>query len=161
MAFDAFLKIDDIPGESKDSKHADWIEIIDFVHSVSQPVSSTASSAGGAATERANFSTINISKLVDMASPKLYEACFTGKHIKEVIIEVFRAGGEKEKYLEIKMEQVLIAYFEQGGGENFPVERVSFAPGKINMIYSRQKREDGTGGGSVATGWDLRANKQI
>ena len=27
MAFDAFLKIDGIPGESSDEKHADWIEI--------------------------------------------------------------------------------------------------------------------------------------
>ncbi|WP_353327541.1 type VI secretion system tube protein Hcp, partial [Chitiniphilus shinanonensis] len=27
MAFDAFIKIDGIPGESTDDKHKDWIEI--------------------------------------------------------------------------------------------------------------------------------------
>jgi hypothetical protein len=32
MAFDAFLKIDGIPGESTDDKHKDWIEILSFAH---------------------------------------------------------------------------------------------------------------------------------
>jgi len=36
---------------------------------------------------------------------------------------------------------------------------VSFAPGKIVMTYSQQKREDGTLAGSVSAGWDLIANK--
>ncbi len=27
MAFDAFIKIGDIPGESTDDKHKDWIQI--------------------------------------------------------------------------------------------------------------------------------------
>ena len=30
MAFDAFLKIDGIPGESTDDKHKDWIEVLSF-----------------------------------------------------------------------------------------------------------------------------------
>jgi len=156
--FDAFLKVDGIPGESKDAQHTDWIEITNFNHGVNQPYSTTVSSAGGATAERANFTTFNITKLVDKASVKLFEACFTGKHINEVVIEVFRAGGNKEKYLDIKMEKVLIANFNQGGGDEFPVENVSFAPAKIVMTYIQQKREDGTGGGSVSAGWDLMTN---
>jgi bacteriocin-like protein len=31
-AYDAFLKIDGIPGESTDDKHKDWIEILSFNH---------------------------------------------------------------------------------------------------------------------------------
>ena len=30
MAFDGFIKIDGIPGESTDDKHKDWIEILSF-----------------------------------------------------------------------------------------------------------------------------------
>lgn len=161
MAFDAFLKIDGIPGESQDDKHKNWIELTNFSHGVTQPYSSTASSSGGAATERANFSTFNISKLVDLASPKLFEACFTGKHLKEVIIEVCRAGGNKEKYLEIKMEKVLIANFSQSGGGEFPFESVSFGAAKIVMTYIQQKREDGTAGGNVSAGWDMMSNKIV
>jgi type VI secretion system secreted protein Hcp len=119
----------------------------------------TVSSAGGATAERANFSSFTVTKLVDKASPKLFEACFTGRHIKEVIIEVCRAGGDKEKFMEIKMEQVLICNYDHDGGGDFPLETVCFAPGKINMVYTQQKRTDGIGGGCVAAGWDLIANK--
>lgn len=105
MAFDAFMKIDGIPGESSDDKHKDWIEIASFAHSMKQPASATA----GASAERVNHNTFDIRHLLDKASPKLYEACCTGKHIKEIIIELCRAGGDKMKYLEIKMEQVLVS----------------------------------------------------
>ncbi len=47
MAFDAFLKIDGIPGESSDENHKDWIELTSFKHGLNQPASATASSAGG------------------------------------------------------------------------------------------------------------------
>ncbi|MDR2014384.1 MAG: type VI secretion system tube protein Hcp [Azoarcus sp.] len=159
MAFDAFLKVDGIPGESKDDRYKNWIEIKTFAHGVDQPVSRTVSSAGGATAERADFEPVTITKEVDISSPKLWEASYTGKHIKEVIIELCRAGGNKEKYLEIRMENVLVSNFRQGSGGEFPVEHVSFAPGKITMTYNQQKREDGMGGGCVAAGWDLQTNK--
>ena len=108
MAFDAFLKIDGIPGESSDDKHKDWIEIVSFTHSMEQPASATASNAGGATAERVNHGTFNITHLLDKASPKLYDAVCTGKHIKEVILELCRAGGDKMKYMEVRLEQVLV-----------------------------------------------------
>ncbi len=55
MAFDAFLKIDGIPGESTDDKHKDWIEITSYSQAIHQPASSTASSVGGASAERVNI----------------------------------------------------------------------------------------------------------
>ena len=33
MAVDMFLKLDAIKGESADSKHKDWIEVLDFSRS--------------------------------------------------------------------------------------------------------------------------------
>jgi len=161
MAFDAFMRVADIPGESKDSKHTDWIEILSFRHGAVQPVSSTVSSAGGATAERVDFTPFTISKLVDKASPELWKACFTGKHIKEVVIHINRSGGDKQKYLEIKMEKVLITSFEQAGSDDFPEEIISFAPGKIEMEYSQQSREDGSLQGSIAAGWDLTTNKAV
>ena len=155
MAFDAFLKIDGVPGESTDDKHKEWIEIKAYSHGVHQPASSTASSSGGASAERATFSDFSIAKMVDKATPKLFEACCLGKHIKEVIIEVCRAGGDKQKFLEIHMEQVLISSYSQDAGGEFPTESIDFNPGKLKIVYSQQKREDGSLGGNVSGGWDL------
>lgn len=161
MAFDAFLKIDGIPGESSDDKHAEWIEITSFNHSMEQPASATASNAGGATAERVNHGTFNFTHLLDKASPKLYEAVCTGKHIKEVTLELCRAGGDKLKYMEIKLEQVLVSSIAPSGaaGRDFPSEDVSFSYGKIKWTYTQQKRADGAGGGNVSAGWDLTANK--
>lgn len=55
MAFDAFIYIDGIEGESTDDKHQGWSEILSFGCGHSQTVSRTASSAGGAGAERADF----------------------------------------------------------------------------------------------------------
>lgn len=161
MAFDAFVKIDGIPGESTDDKHMDWIEVIHFRQGMAQPSSATASSAGGATAERVNFDTFNVKHLMDKASAKIYEACASGRHIKEVILEICRAGGDKQKYLEIKLEQVIVSSVETDGtaGEGFPSETVRFSYGKIKWTYTQQKRADGTGGGNVSGGWDLTTNK--
>ena len=161
MAFDAFIKIDGIPGESSDAKHAEWVEIVSFSHSMDQPASATASSAGGATAERVNHSTFNFTHLLDKASPKLYEACCTGKHIKEVTLELCRSGGDKVKYMEIKLEQVLISSIAPTGSADtdFPREAVKLSYGKIKWTYTQQKRADGAGGGNVSAGWDLTTNK--
>lgn len=161
MAFDAFLKIDGIPGESSDDKHKDWIEIVSFTHSMEQPASATASNAGGATAERVNHGTFNITHLLDKASPKLYDAVCTGKHIKEVILELCRAGGDKMKYMEVRLEQVLVSRIAPYGsvGDGFPSETLSLSYGKIKWTYTQQKRADGAGGGNVSAGWDLTTNK--
>jgi len=162
MAFDGFIKIEGIPGESMDDQHKDWIEVTHFDHALEQPASATASSVGGATAERINHKPFVIEHLIDKASPKIYEACCKGTHIKEINFELCRAGGDKVKYFEIKLTQALITKVEPKGtanDEGFPSERVYFTYGKIEWKYVQQKREDGTGGGTIAAGWDLTTNK--
>jgi type VI secretion system secreted protein Hcp len=163
MAFDAFLKIDGIPGESTDDKHKDWIELLSYSFGMDQPSSATDSSAGGGTTERVDIQDFEVVKHLDKASTKLYENCCTGKHIATVTMELCRAGGDKLKYLEVKMENVVISRAKSTGKsestDGFPTESVSFNFGKVKWTYTQQKRADGSGGGNVAGGWDLTANK--
>ncbi len=165
MAFDAFLKISDIPGESTDDKHKDWIEVLSFSCGVSQRASGSASTGGGATAERADFQDFSIVKTLDKASPKLALACAGGTHIKEVVLELCRAGGDKVKYMEYKLSHAVISSVRPGGsaqgGETLPLEEVSFNYGKIEWTYVQQKRADGSGGGQVAAGWDLEKNKKV
>jgi type VI secretion system secreted protein Hcp len=165
MAFDAFLKIDGVPGESSDDKHKDWIEILSYSMGITQPTSGSASTSGGATSERAHFQDFSIVKALDKASPKIALACAGGDHIKSVIVELCRAGGDKVKYMEYKMSNCIISSFRPGGsahgGETLPLEEVSFNYGKIEWTYTQQKRADGAGGGQVAAGWDLQLNKKV
>jgi type VI secretion system secreted protein Hcp len=161
MAFDSFLKIDGIPGESTDDGHKDWIELVSFSHNMEQPVSGTASSVGGATSERINHGFFDVVHLYDKASPKIADACCTGRHIKEITIDVCRAGDGKQKYAQIKLEQAVICKVSLIGGslEDFPSEALSFSYGKITWKYFQQDRASGKEIGQVAAGWDLTTNK--
>lgn len=161
--FDAFCKVDGVDSESTDDKHPNWIEILSFSHNINQAASATKSSTGGASSGRCEHADFVIVKQLDKASPKLYELCSSGKHIKEILIEFCRAGGDKVKYMEIKMEEVIISSVSPGGSakgsDDIPSEEVRFNYGKIKWTYTQQKRADGSGGGNVTGGWDLTANK--
>jgi type VI secretion system secreted protein Hcp len=161
MAFDAFLKIDGITGESTDDKHKDWIEVLSYSWGANQPTSGTASSSGGASAERANFHDFTIEKTLDMASPKLAIACAGGQAFKSVSLELCRAGGDKMKYMEYKLTNCIISSITNNGGGGEPSESLSFNYGKVELTYVQQKRADGTAGGNVAAGWDLQLNKKV
>jgi type VI secretion system secreted protein Hcp len=154
-----YLKVDDCPGESTDGEHAEWIEILDFNHEIVQPASTTASTAGGGTTARCVHKDFTIKKFVDKASPKLYQFCCSGKHIKNVKLEFFRAGGDKRvKYLEIAMEDVVVSRASPKAGTDFPYEEIDFNYASIKWTYSQQKREDGTQAGQTTGGWSLLKN---
>ena len=162
MAFDAFLKIDGIAGESTDDKHSEWIEVLSYSWGAHQPTSASASSSGGASHERANFQDFSIVKVLDKATPKLALACAGGDHIASITLELCRAGQEKVKYMEYKLTNCIISSISNGGGGGGEIsESLSINYGKIEWTYTQQKRADGSGGGQVAAGWDLQVNKKV
>ena len=161
MAFDAFIKIDGIEGESTDEKHAGWIEVTSYNTGLSQTVSSTASSAGGASAERADFQDFSITKQIDKASPKLAVACADGTHISSIVVELCRSGTDKVKFMEYKMTNCIISGTSTTGGGEFPTENVTIDYGKIEWSYTQQKRKGGGAAGNVASGWDLEKNCKV
>lgn len=163
MAFDAFIWIDGITGESKDAAHNDWIEVSSFNLSASQDISRTASSTGGATVGRVYLSDFSIVKVVDCATPKIFQACCAGQHIKKVVMSLHRAGGDKQKYMEITFEEVIVSGVYSGNllthePAAFPEEVINFDYAKINFLYSQQSRTTGLTVGQVSTGWDRTKN---
>jgi type VI secretion system secreted protein Hcp len=162
MAFDAFVKIEDIEGESTDDKHQGWIEVISYTTGVNQSASSTASSAGGGSAERANFAPFTFVKLLDKASPGLALACADGTHIDTITVQICRAGTEKLKFMEYKLSDCIISSVKTTGtGGDLPAESVSIAFGKILWAYTQQKRQGGSAAGNVAAGWNLMKNSKM
>jgi type VI secretion system secreted protein Hcp len=161
MAFDAFVKIDGIEGECSGQDHQGWIEVLYYKTKLNQNVSSTASSAGGASAERADFSDFVITKNLDKASPKIALTCAEGTHIDTILIELCRAGTDKVRVMEYKLTNCLISKVRSGGGEKiFPMETIEINFGKIEWCYIQQKRRGGGTAGNIASGWSVERNSR-
>ena len=162
MAFDAFMKIDGIEGESTDDKHQGWIELIRYGTALKQTVSTTVSSAGGASAERADFSDFLIRKFIDKSSPKLALACADGTHIDQIVVELCRAGTEKVTFMTYTLKNCLIRKVITTNGNdtaaNFPAETVKINYGRIEWRYTQQDRKGGGASGYSVSGWDLQRN---
>jgi type VI secretion system secreted protein Hcp len=164
MPFDGFLKIAGIDGESTDDKHKGWIEVLSFSMGVAQARSGTHSGSGSKAGQRADFADFNFVHTVDKASPKLFQYCASGEHVKDVSLEVCKAGGDKQKYLVYKFSDVLVSSVRPGGSgqgvDALPVEDVSLNFGKVEITYTVIDAK-GKPAGDVSAGWNLDTNAKI
>jgi type VI secretion system secreted protein Hcp len=158
MAFDAFIKIDGIEGESTDDQHQSWIEVLHHQMGITQKVSTTASSAGGGTTGRATFQDLSFTKLLDKATPKLALACADGTHIDKIVPEVCRAGTDKVKFMTFELSNCIISKVLMESGGSLPFENVGITYGRVQWCYTLQIRAGGGAAGNVATGWDLQRN---
>lgn len=98
---------------------------------------------------------------MDKATPKLFELCCNGSHIGKVVIRIHRSGGERFKYLDIVLEEVLISVISGQGAEHagFAIEDLALNYGRIKFDYSLQRRADGGMACIVSGGWDRTSNK--
>jgi type VI protein secretion system component Hcp len=108
-------------------------------------VSVLASRAGGASAAKSSVKEISVTKSVDKSSAKLFQACATGVHYKNVTISLRKAGGSSKKsgqvYLQYNLQQVFISSIQSAGsaGQPKPAEQVSFSYGSIKVEYAQQK----------------------
>jgi len=157
---DMFLKLDGVEGESNDKSHKGEIEILSFSFGAVQPGS--AGRGGGAGVGKVQIQDFNFAKYFDKASPKLFEACATGKHLPKVTLTCRKAGGSQQEYLKITMSEALVASIQNSGsgGETLPTESVSLNFTKIEIEYKPQDEKGGLGG-VVKAGWDSAQNQKV
>jgi type VI secretion system secreted protein Hcp len=156
MAVDMFLKIDGIDGESVDSKHAKWIEVLSFSWGISDGSRTTNQPGKASKASKVTVSDFSIMKTLDKATPKLFHKCCEGEHVADVSLEVMRSGGEKQlEYLKIKLTDVLISSVSPGGNVgNLPVETVSFSFASSMISVADEKGGFESVGGCGATSFD-------
>ena len=157
---DYFLKLDGISGESKDSKHKGEIEVLSF--SFGETQSRPSGTGGGAGAGKVKMSDFSFTARTTKASPQLFLSCAQGKHLKEAILTVRKAGGSQQEYLIIKLNDVLVSAYALGSaeGESEPHDAFSLNFIKLSYDYKPQKA-DGSLDAPVHAGWDLTKNVKI
>lgn len=157
MAVDMFIKIDDIKGESLDSKHKDEIQVLAWSWGMTQSGSTHISTGGGAG--KVNVQDISFTKWIDKSSVTLLTNCATGKHMKIGLLTVRKAGEKPLEYLKIHIEDMLISSISTGGsgGEDRLTENVTLNFARYKVEYTPQKA-DGSGEAAVFSNFDIQKN---
>jgi type VI secretion system secreted protein Hcp len=160
-AVDYFLKIEGIDGESADAKHKGEIDLDSWTWGESQ--GGTMAFGGGGGAGKVQMQDFHFTMKVNKATPKLILACASGEHIKKAVLTCRKAGKEQQEFLKYTFSDILISSYQTGGASNggvIPNDQIAFNYGKMEVEYKEQKA-DGTMGGPIKTGWDLKANKKV
>lgn len=157
MAVDMFLKLDDVKGESRDDKHKDEVDVLAWSWGMSQ--SGTMHSGGGGGAGKVSVQDLSLTKYVDKASPNLVMASCNGKHYKEALLTVRKAGEKPLEYIKITMKEVLVSSISTGGsgGEDRLTENVTLNFAEFKIEYTPQK-PDGSGEAAVEAAWNIAKN---
>jgi type VI secretion system secreted protein Hcp len=159
LAVDAFLKIDGVKGESADAKHKDEIDVVSwsFGETHSGPVRT-----GGAGAGKVNMQDFKFTMRTNIASPKLFQVCASGEHLQKAVLTVRRSDQTQAEFLQIWLSDVMVSSFVNMGssGPNtpYPMEEIMLNFASIKIEYKPMK-PDGSLGGPVYGGWNVKTNK--
>jgi type VI secretion system secreted protein Hcp len=142
MAFDAFLKIEGIKGESTDKGHPDEIEIESFSWGVTN--TGSASGGGGGGGGKAVAQDFHFTTGLSKASPNLMLACATGRHFPSATLTCRKAGGDKAvEFLKIKLSDCIVSSYQTGGtaegDADVPTDQFSLNFAKIDFLYTQPR----------------------
>jgi len=159
MAYDAFLKLDGLTGESTDDKHKGEVELKFWSFGVDHK-QTIGSATGGAGSGKAAFNALIVEKVVDKASPVLFQNCASGDHFKTGVLTLRKAGGTQLEYLKWNLDTVFVTNvdFSSNTADEVVTERVHLA--KASVDYQAQGADGKPMGGPVHGGWDILTNKK-
>lgn len=176
MAFEIFLKLDGIEGESTTKGHDKEIEVLSYDQSVAAALYREGG-GGGIGAGKATFSAVRIRKLLDSASIPIALACASGLHLASARISFRRPSPPLDFYV-VTLEDVIVTHagqcastdvqaplkFETLGksptGPAALLEEVTLNFAAIRWEY-RQMAPKGNALAPIAGGWDLNGNRKL
>ena len=131
------LKVDGIKGESDKAKFSDKTELLGVVMEGSS--SQGSATGGGMAVGKRSYQPIIILKQTGASSPLLFQSFFTGKHIKEIVIEYYKTDNKTGAQIldySLTLKNVIITGFKQFAG---PLKNERFDPANDNLLCDEIK----------------------
>ena len=146
-ASDMFLLLEGIPGESADSRHKDWIDIIAFTKAMSRSQTNL------------TFSELWLQKDQDKSSPLLALRAANGARIPRAVLELIHPGETRLRFYQVVLSNSTVRTWQIGGsaGQDKPSEAVGLNYEWISWTYTEF---DATGRrrGDISAYWDLVRN---
>lgn len=150
LAQNYFMKFHGIVGETKDQYHKGWSDVLALNYELNVEDISSSRNRGHF------YSAISIVKKIDKSSPKIMEACATGKVIPVVLIEVSISGKVIYKY-DLRNVQ-LTNYSIEGAKSDIPQEKYTLEHEEIKVTYFMFDNS-GKPQGQIDTKMNLKLNR--
>jgi type VI secretion system secreted protein Hcp len=156
---DYFLKIDGVPGESKDAKHKDEIQLESWSFGETQQGTFAAGGGGGAG--KVQMGDFHFVMSVNKASPLLFQKCAIGEHIPSATLTVRKAGKDQQEFLKWTFTNLLVSSYQtsgSGGSDLLPMDQISLNFAKVQIDYKEQNL-DGSLLGAITKFYDLKQSQ--
>jgi type VI secretion system secreted protein Hcp len=157
-----YVKFDGVNGEATETNHINWCELLAFEHGYEQ---SSHGATTGMARRRgsATVEDMTLVKELDKASPKIAEACLTGKVFATVEIELVRYYGETGNivYYRYELTNVLVTSYTIGSEDvnnEYPIETILLNFEEIKVTYT-ETDDDGTSLGNIEYEYKVEKGK--
>ncbi len=148
-AYQMFLKVDTIDGESEDPKHKGEIAVESFSFSESRGVSA----------QRPTLEAFRITMSSNAASPKLFLYSVAGTKVPHVVLSVRRAGSQQDFLKWILTDTKILSYQTVGNTKGDGItDQVTFSYAKLETEY-RKTLPNGSLGPAIQAGYDQRTGK--
>jgi len=134
------LNYEGVKGETKDDNHKDWIDLVGWTFKTDRLITSNTSTKGDRESSNARIYDLQISKEMDLATPKLFmeSLCGTGKEVKLRLTKTGQGKGS-DVYMEYILKNALISSYEVGGSNtdlSRPTENITISFVEIEVKYT-------------------------
>jgi type VI secretion system secreted protein Hcp len=155
-----YLKYGSIKGAVTTDGFKDWIELNSFQWGVGRHIGTAARGSTTREHSEPNLSEITVTKLTDVASPKLFLDAVAGKLDSKVTIKfTTTTKGKVETFLTYELENTGLSHYSLSSGGEAPMESLSLNFVKITETFTGH--DPGISGSPETVGYDLAQMKTV
>ncbi len=155
-----YMKYGNIKGSVTTEGFKDWIELNSFQWGVGRSIGTAARGALSREHSEPSLSEVTVTKLTDVASPKLFLDAVAGKLDNKVTIKfTTTTKGKVETFLTYELENTGLSHYSLSSGGDMPMESLSLNFTKITETFTGM--QPGITGSPETVGYDLTQMKTV
>src|SRR4051812_16511188 len=155
-----YMKFGSIKGPVTTDGFKDWIELESFHWGASRHIGTAARGSSSREHSEPNLSEVTVTKLTDVATPKLFLDSVAGKLDSKVTIKfTTTTKGKVETFLTYELENCGLSHFSMSSGGEAPMESLSLNFTKISKTFTGH--DPGISGSPETVGYDLTQMKTV
>lgn len=162
MSLQMIMKIDGVVGEAKSFKHKGWADILSWAWGMTSNRKLSQAIEG----DKTFLNELSITKAIGSDSSKIRLLYAQGASIPCVDLTIFPSVGKREaqkKYLDIKLEGVLIKSVVTGGGvdDSFFKENITLLFDKVRFEYNEDSTDSDANTSSTVNDFEWNVSDNV